>query len=238
MVRHRFRFLDFTVVAIGAALVLYAGLTIDIFANSPNRTPAGDVLEFDELLAALLVLFLGLLWAVRRLRRERRDTAERAAVEREMRILAFHDPLTDLPNRRQFDEALKAASGSPPKAGASHGILMLDLNGFKKINDVFGHAAGDDVLIHVATRISKAVREGDMVARLGGDEFAILATHLSSPETATGLALRIIEGLQSKISTTAGDHTVGVAIRNRTHTTGWRESSRATQESRYCALSS
>ncbi len=126
--------------------------------------------------------------------------------------MAFHDPLTDLPNRRQFDDALKTAVGAPPKAGASHGVLMLDLNGFKRINDVFGHAAGDEVLIQVGTRISKAVREGDLVARLGGDEFAVLATHLSSPETATSVALRIIEGLQTPISTNSGEHIVGSAI--------------------------
>lgn len=212
MVRHKFRFIDFMLVVAGAALVLYAGLTFDIFANSPHHTPAADTLEFDELLAVLVILFCGLVWAIHRLLRERKWMAERAAVEKEIRILAFHDPLTDLPNRRQFDDALKTAAASPPSAGTSHGILLLDLNGFKKINDIFGHGAGDEVLIHVAARLSRAVREGDMVARIGGDEFVILAPHLPSAETATGLALRIIEGLQSRIITSAGDHTVGAAI--------------------------
>ncbi len=212
MVRHKYRFIDLTVVAIGVLLVLYAGLTLDIFANAPNHTPAADTLEFDELLAAIVVLFIGMLWAVRRMLRERREAAQKSAVEREIRILAFHDPLTDLPNRRQFDDALKAAAGAPPRAGASHGVLMMDLNGFKRINDVFGHGSGDEVLIHVAARISKAVREGDMVARLGGDEFAVLATHLPSSETATSLGLRIIEGLRTPISTSTGQHVIGAAI--------------------------
>lgn len=210
--RHRYRFLDFTVVAATTALVLYAGLTLDIFANAPNHTPAAEILEFDELLGVLVVVFLGLLWAVRRMLRERRETARRAAVEREMRVLAFHDPLTDLPNRRQFDEALKAAVDAPPRAGASHAVLLLDLNGFKRINDVFGHPIGDELLIHVAARLSGAVRDGDMVARLGGDEFAVLATHLASSETATGLALRIIESLNKTIATASGEHMVGAAI--------------------------
>jgi len=212
VVRHKFRFIDFALVISGFVLVLYAGLTLDIFANSSNHTPAAEALEFDELVAALIALFLGLVWAVRRLLRERRRITERATVEREMRILAFHDPLTDLPNRRQFDDALKAATASPPRAGASHGVLMLDLNGFKRINDVFGHAAGDEVLIHVAARLSRAIREGDIVARLGGDEFAILATHLPSAETATGLALRIIDEFKNKFSTGIGEHVVGTGI--------------------------
>lgn len=212
VVQHKFRFLDLFLVVAGVILVLYAGLTIDIFANAPTHTPAADTLEFDELLAVIVTLSLGIIWAVRRLLRERRQVAERAAIEKEIRILAFHDPLTDLPNRRQFDEALKAATASPPSAGASHGILMLDLNGFKKVNDVFGHAAGDEVLIHVASRLSRAVREGDMVARLGGDEFAVLSMHLPSSETATGMALRIIEALQKKITTSVGEHSIGVAI--------------------------
>ena len=212
MIRHKYRFLDFTAVIVGASLILYVGLTVDIFANAPNHTPAADTLEFDELLGALVILFGGMLWAIRRLFRERREAARRSAVEREIRILAFHDPLTDLPNRRQFDEALKAAVLAPPRAGASHGLLMLDLNGFKRVNDVFGHAAGDEVLIHVGRQISKAVREGDLVARLGGDEFAVLATHLPSEETATTLALRIMGNLESALSTSSGDHIVGAAI--------------------------
>ena len=211
-IRHKYRFFDLTAVIIGASLVLYLGMTVDIFANAPNHTPAADTLEFDELLGALVVLFIGMLWAIRRLFRERREAANKSAVEREIRILAFHDPLTDLPNRRQFDDALKAAALAPPRAGASHGILMLDLNGFKRINDVFGHAAGDEVLIHVGRQISKAVREGDLVARLGGDEFAVLATHLPSEETATSLALRIMANLEDALSTSSGNHTVGAAI--------------------------
>jgi diguanylate cyclase (GGDEF)-like protein len=212
VIRHKFRFLDFTVVAIATLAVLYAGLTFDIFANAPNHTPQKETLEFDELMGVVVTLFAGLLWAIRRMRRERRETAQRAAVEREIRTLAFQDPLTNLPNRRQFDDAVKAAIAAPPKAGGSHALLMLDMNGFKRINDVFGHATGDEVLIHVGSRLSQAVREGDLVARLGGDEFAILATHVPSAETATGLALRIIEGFKTAIKTTSGDHTVGAAI--------------------------
>jgi diguanylate cyclase (GGDEF)-like protein len=212
MLRHKFRFIDLVIVAAATLFVLYLGLKFDIFANAPGQTPAAETLEFDELIAVIAVLLVGLIWAVRRLLRERREVARRIAAEHEIRTLAFHDALTGLPNRRQFNDALKVAVAAPPRAGASHGVLMLDLNGFKRINDVYGHAAGDELLIHVGARISSAVREGDMVARLGGDEFAVLATHLSGPEAATSLARRIIEELEPAIQAAGGEHVIASAI--------------------------
>lgn len=80
------------------------------------------------------------------------------------------------------------------------------------MNDVFGHGTGDEVLIQVAGRISRAVREGDLVARLGGDEFAVLALHIAGAEAATGLARRIIESLQTPIRTGRTEHSVATAI--------------------------
>jgi GGDEF domain-containing protein len=71
---------------------------------------------------------------------------------------------------------MAAAIASPPRAGASHAVFLLDLNGFKKINDVYGHGVGDDVLAVVGQRLRVAACDADMVARFGGDEFAILAT--------------------------------------------------------------
>ncbi len=136
----------------------------------------------------------------------------RILAEREARALALEDPLTGLPNRRQFDEALAHAVAAPPRAGASHAVLALDLNGFKKVNDVYGHLAGDEVLAQVALRLRQAVREGDLVARLGGDEFAVLATHIASSEAATGVARRIIEALEPPVLSSQGEHQVGAAI--------------------------
>ena len=189
--RHKFRFIDLAAVAVVTSFVLYLGLTTNIFSDAPGGSQKAETLELDELLLVCGVMAVGLVWAFGRLLRERQEAARRNAAEREIRTLAFHDPLTGLPNRRQLDDAIKAAAASPPRADASHGVLLLDLNGFKKINDVFGHAVGNEVLIYVGGRLSKAVRTGDMVARLGGDEFAVLATHIGGPEAATGLALRI-----------------------------------------------
>lgn len=212
MKRHRFRIRDFSSVILCALAVGYAGLAYDIFSNVDGATPDDLALELDELIATSVVFFGGMVWAFRRLSRERRENARRIAVEQEIRKLAFHDSLTGLPNRRQFDETLKAAVGAPPHLGASHGVFMLDLNGFKRVNDVFGHGAGDEVLMQIGARIVKGVREHDLVARFGGDEFAVLATHISGPEAATSLALRIIEELRPAIETVGGKHMVGAAI--------------------------
>jgi diguanylate cyclase (GGDEF)-like protein len=212
VIRHRYRFVDVSAVAAVVTVVGYLAVAANIFTDAPHQTQKAETLELDEILLVCAVLLGGLIWSYGRLRRERRETARRGAAEREIRTLAFHDPLTGLPNRRQFGEALKAAAAAPPRAGGGHGVIMLDLNAFKRINDVFGHGIGDEVLILVGGRLSRAVRDGDLVARLGGDEFAILATQLSGPEAATSLALRIIDELQAPITVNGREHAVGAAI--------------------------
>jgi diguanylate cyclase (GGDEF)-like protein len=212
VMRYKFRFIDLAVVSAATITILFIAVTTNIFSDAAGQTQKAEAFELDEALLVCAVLLGGLVWALRRLLRERRETARRMAAEHEIRTLAFHDPLTGLPNRRQFDDALKAAVEAPPRTGSSHALLMLDLNGFKRVNDVFGHAVGDEVLIYVASRLSQAVRKGDMLARLGGDEFAILATHLGGPEAATGLAMRIIEELQPTILAGGAEHAIGAAI--------------------------
>ena len=120
--------------------------------------------------------------------------------------------MTGLANRRQFEKVLKETVASPPGAGRVHAVLSLDLNKFKRINDVYGHAAGDDALVIVAQRLSVAMRNGDLLARLGGDEFAVIARHLAGAEGATGIANRILRGLESPIEVGSNRHRVGAAI--------------------------
>jgi diguanylate cyclase (GGDEF)-like protein len=136
----------------------------------------------------------------------------RVEAEQQVRELAFQDPLTGLANRRQFDDALRAAVAAKPREGAVHAVLLMDLNGFKQINDVHGHGIGDEVLIVVAQRLLGAMRDGDLVARLGGDEFAVLALHLASGEAATNVALRVIDALAAPIMTGSTKHQVGSGI--------------------------
>ena len=210
--RHRWRFIDSTLVVLLTAGVLYVGLAYDIFANAPGATVRSEALELDELLLVCGVLTVGAVWATSRLLRERRAHRARRAIEAEMRALAYSDALTGLPNRRQFDEALAAAAAAPPRAGGSHAVLMMDLNGFKRVNDAFGHGVGDELLMQVAARLRRIVREGDLAARLGGDEFAILSPHTAGPEAATGLALRVIEALEQPVLAGGVEHRIGAAV--------------------------
>jgi diguanylate cyclase (GGDEF)-like protein len=130
-----------------------------------------------------------------------------------MRKLASQDPLTGLANRRQFDEEVAKALAAPPGADRMHAVLLLDLNGFKAVHDLFGHPTGDAVSREIALRLTAAVgATGESVARFGGDEFGILATHIRSAEEASGLALRVIEALRLPIHAEKSVHTVGTGI--------------------------
>ncbi len=185
---------------------------LDFFDNGTGSRR--DAIELDEvlLLGGLLLALALALFTLRRYVEQRREMLRRAAAEREIRRLAFQDPLTGLPNRRRFDDELQRALGALPRAQAMHGVFLLDLNGFKQINDLHGHDTGDDVLIAVAHRLLSVMREGDLVARLGGDEFAILAQHLLGPESAKNLARRVIQALDAPIEIGKKSHRVGVAI--------------------------
>lgn len=100
--------------------------------------------------------------------------------EEELRFLAHHDPLTGLANRALFNDRLDAALRAAQCHDSSLALLFLDVNDFKGINDVHGHAAGDQVLRMIARRLQGCVRETDTVARMGGDEFTVLLTDIQS----------------------------------------------------------
>ncbi|MGC5703472.1 diguanylate cyclase [Pseudomonas sp. NFXW11] len=112
---------------------------------------------------------------------------------------ASHDALTGLPNRAFFEGRLIRALRSANKLDEHMAVLFLDSDRFKEINDNFGHAAGDAVLVAVATRIRAQLREDDLVARLGGDEFAVLLTPLHRVEDAQRIADKIIHSMEVPI---------------------------------------
>ena len=103
-----------------------------------------------------------------------RDVSEREKLIQRLEHLASHDVLTDLPNRHLFLDRLHQAQVHAARWSSGFTLLLLDLDNFKNINDQFGHAAGDAVLIAVANRLTACVREEDTIARLGGDEFAVI----------------------------------------------------------------
>src|SRR5205085_247762 len=103
-----------------------------------------------------------------------RDVSDRTALERQLRKLACEDSLTGLANRALLHERLDHVLAQRRPPGFSISLLLLDLDGFKAINDTYGHATGDALLVEVADRLVQGVRRGDTVARLGGDEFAVV----------------------------------------------------------------
>jgi diguanylate cyclase (GGDEF)-like protein len=150
----------------------------------------------------------------RRLAEVSRDDNSPETLASEMRVLrrlAMQDPLTNLPNRRVLLEALEDAAKMPPPKGRSHAVFLLDLNGFKHVNDGYGHAVGDEVLQAVVTRFRRAARSSDVFARLGGDEFAVLSCNVDETRART-IGERFIMALGDEIHAGGTTHAIGVAI--------------------------
>lgn len=150
------------------------------------------------LIAVLLGAVIGVLTlkqlasAQQRIRQQMDDLERsRAALEQE----ATHDPLTGLANRRLFYDRLRQGVRHAKRYGSQLGILFLDMDRFKEINDRYGHHVGDAVLTEVANRIVNSVRESDTVARLGGDEFAVLLENVRDRNDCMAAALKIEEAL-------------------------------------------
>jgi diguanylate cyclase (GGDEF)-like protein/PAS domain S-box-containing protein len=129
------------------------------------------------------------------------DITERKASERKIEHLAFYDLLTDLPNRQLLMDRLYQATMSCSRSHHTGGLLFIDLDNFKMLNDTCGHDVGDQLLIEVAKRLLTCVRESDTIARLGGDEFVIMLQDLSSnPVEAAGQVKGVGEKILSTLS--------------------------------------
>jgi diguanylate cyclase (GGDEF)-like protein len=123
------------------------------------------------------------------------DITERRRSEERLRFLARHDVLTRLPNRVQFEEVVARELAICAKTGENVALLCLDLDGFKQVNDLFGHPTGDRLLVEVAARLKGLLGERCIAARLGGDEFAVLVTGLNEAKTPAASAQAVIDAL-------------------------------------------
>ena len=141
-----------------------------------------------------------------------RDATLRKLYEDQLEHQATHDPLTGLANRTLFDELLVRAAYRADRSGRPVAVLYLDLDGFKDVNDVFGHPSGDRVLSETSRRLEAVVRPGDMVARMGGDEFVVLCEHLSEPSDAEKIATRIVQAVGKPIPLATGVATVTASV--------------------------
>ena len=126
----------------------------------------------------------------------RNITAQHRAEEM-LRRQAQHDPLTDLPNRILFNARLEQAIGRADRISGQLAVLFIDLDGFKQVNDAFGHEAGDQVLKDVANKLIENVRRSDTLARIGGDEFVLLIEDFQSLEQVRSLADKVVESISS-----------------------------------------
>jgi diguanylate cyclase (GGDEF)-like protein/PAS domain S-box-containing protein len=142
-------------------------------------------------------------------------TREREA-EQQLRQLALYDPLTGLANRAFFHERLRHAIKLRHDEGHATGLLYIDLDDFKGINDRWGHDLGDDVLHEIGRRIERSVRPGDTAARLGGDEFAVVLTEPVTPEDAVGVAERLLAEIGRPLDSGSGplytNASIGIAF--------------------------
>ena len=130
------------------------------------------------------------------------DISERKEAEEKIAHMAYHDQLTGLPNRALFLDRLGQVLAVSRRSTRHGAVVFIDLDQFKKINDVYGHRFGDAVLKEIATRLSHCVRDGDTVARFGGDEFVILLSELSAdPAAAATQALAVAEKLRASLET-------------------------------------
>ena len=122
-----------------------------------------------------------------------KDITERMRTQERLQYLAHHDILTKLPNRLLFLDRLTQAMGRSKRTGEQLALMFLDLDRFKVINDTLGHQVGDDLLIELASRLNKEIRDEDTVARLSGDEFAILLLDMHTPDNAAHIAKKLLQ---------------------------------------------
>jgi diguanylate cyclase (GGDEF)-like protein len=129
-----------------------------------------------------------------------------------LRHRAFHDPLTQLPNRALFLDRAEHALARERREGGSVAVLYVDLDHFKEVNDRLGHAVGDDLLIEVAQRLRSCVRSVDTAARLGGDEFGVLIEDVLSASEAVQAAERVLATVSEPFVVAGGEHSLKGSI--------------------------
>jgi diguanylate cyclase (GGDEF)-like protein len=166
---------------------------------------AGSAPTLVVLLSYAFALLLGLL------------SARLVRTHQQVLALASHDRLTGLPNRRLFEDRLSQAVLTAHRDHRPGALLLIDLDGFKPVNDTLGHRSGDQVLVRVGQRLQGLARANDTAARIGGDEFALVLNAVASPEAAMEVAEKVLQTMLTPVGLDNGEHvfmgaSIGVAI--------------------------
>lgn len=201
---------DFVVIFGFAILLRIFTYNLQLFEWFYEFSREHEEFQLDEILVSYTILSLAfIVFGLRRIQDQRRELRLRVAAEMHATMLSLQDPLTGLPNRRRFQEVLSALAAAE---GTRHAVLVLDLDQFKPVNDVFGHATGDEALRTVARRL-KALGDPRIVcARLGGDEFAMVIRDVQSSEEAARIAAMVIATIEIPIPAAGTEHHVEVSI--------------------------
>ncbi|MBV8245392.1 MAG: GGDEF domain-containing protein [Candidatus Eremiobacteraeota bacterium] len=187
--------------------VLFAALDHDIFHT--GRNPQA-ILPIDT--GILVITFLAIILLVNRFQKM---TLEKALVEEEVRSLrdsVERDPLTGIPNRIAYEERLDRTIRLAHQVQRRCAVLFADLDGFKPVNDRFGHDTGDRILIMAAERLTRAVRSEDMVSRIGGDEFAAILKDVETRDEAEKIAEKMERIFETPFSYAGNAHEVGITV--------------------------
>lgn len=189
----------------------------DVFLNEKERYVHNEInarlrQAITGAVLLLLVMVGILLFAYRRTVYLFDQTIKTQKIADRLDYQAGHDVLTDIPNRRNFEQTLKRVLAMSARNRETFGLLYLDLDGFKKVNDLHGHDIGDEALIVVIERFTEALRESDFLARVGGDEFALIVQNYKEKSELEVLASRIIESLNKDILVSGRQVHLGVSI--------------------------
>ncbi len=202
------------------AAAAFAALAVVAGAAFRDRPTVFGALTIAGALATVFLLFR---WFAARVRESLNDASagherletELAAVreaKEEFRVLAYHDDLTGLPNRSLFHDRLGLAITHSSRQASHLAVLFLDLDDFKGVNDSFGHASGDRVLVELAGRIRRTVRAEDTVARLGGDEFIVLLAQVTGAGDAARVAAKVLDAVRAPFRLDGHDVSIGVSV--------------------------
>ncbi len=183
----------------GMPVLLLSGRDDEALAAQAIERGAQDYLMKDKINGAML-------------KRSIRHAIQRKQHEAVMTYRAHFDPLTGLPNREYFRQRLELALQRQQRSGQEVGLMLLDLNGFKDVNDRFGHAAGDALLKQVGRRLSECIRPYDLAARLGGDEFVLLIEGGAFRRHYASLARKLVEHITRPVPVRDKQIAVGVSI--------------------------